>query len=85
MIKEDDYYSFECPHCKVMIIVYEKELACCIFRHGTYKKDNNQINPHLNKEECDRLYENNLIYGCGKPFEFIKDGKNSRVEICDYI
>ena len=30
-----------------------------------------QIDPHLKKEECDRLKSKNLIYGCGKPFQLI--------------
>lgn len=45
-----------------------------------------QIDPHLNKEECDRLYATNLIYGCGKPFQLIKNEQNQYVTtICDYI
>jgi len=66
------------------------ELNCKIFRCGIYKNNFEQIDPHLNKEECDRLYNNGLIYGCSKPFIVnitIKNDNNVDYEsvICDYI
>lgn len=74
----------ECPHCKSMIIINTKDFNCKIFRHGVYKNNNKQIDPHLNKTECDRLFNEKLIYGCGKPFKLI-DNSNYHAEICDYI
>ena len=75
----------ECPHCKSMVIINPKDFNCKIFRHGVYKNNNKQIDPHLNKNECDRLFNEKLIYGCGKPFQLIDlDGKY-HAEICDYI
>ena len=71
----------KCPHCNEEILINKNEINCAIFRHGVFKKNMEQINPHLNKEECIRLYNNNLIYGCGKPFRIDKDKAN----ICDYI
>jgi hypothetical protein len=68
-----------CPHCNGMILILE--LNCCIFRHGVMKQTDTQIDPHLNKTECDRLVEQGLIYGCGKPFRIV----NGIVEVCDYI
>jgi hypothetical protein len=56
-----------------------------VFRHGIYKKNGEQINPHLSKNECDRLNTNNLIYGCGKPFTIVKKENKTIAEICDYI
>ncbi len=76
-----EYYVIECPHCHDKILINKKELNCKIFRHGVYKDNLKQINPHESKRECDRLFNNNLIYGCGKPFRF--DGLN--VNICGYI
>lgn len=80
----------KCPHCNTMIEVIE--LNCKIFRCGIYKNNFEQIDPHLNKEECDRLYNNGLIYGCSKPFMVIvkiNDEDNLKIEydsvICDYI
>jgi hypothetical protein len=76
----------ECPHCHDSILI--EQLNCKIFRHGVLKSTNQQINPHLSKLECDNLFENNLIYGCGKPFIIINDineDNNYKVEICDYI
>jgi hypothetical protein len=73
----------ECPHCKELIII--EELNCKIFRHGVFKETNLQINPHATKSECDYLIDNNLIYGCGKPFEIYLINNNYHIKICDYI
>lgn len=85
--KDDKSYVFECPHCELIVQVLEKELNCLIFRHGILKNNNTQINPHLSQNECERLSNDNLIYGCGKPFRLLKNTDNEiyRVEICDYI
>lgn len=74
-------YSFCCPHCNTDVTVEKDKLNCKIFRCGTMKKDGQQIGPHTSKEECDRLFREQLIYGCGKPFKF--DGYI--VEVCEYI
>ena len=73
-----------CPHCSTMIEVVK--LNCRIFRCGIYKSTGKQIDPHLAKPICDQLARDDLIYGCGKPFQIVElpDGKNV-VEICDYI
>jgi hypothetical protein len=66
-----------CPHCNISIIV--EEVRCGIFRCGIYKDTFKQVDPHLSKEECDKLGD--TIYGCGKPFQI----KNNEVMKCDYI
>ena len=81
---EDEVYTFNCPHCNEKIMVLQSETACCIFRHGVYKDNMKQVPPHSSKEHCDDIFKNNLIYGCGKPFKFFKEGK-CYVEECDYI
>jgi hypothetical protein len=80
------YYIKECPHCKESILLYHNELNCKIYRHGVLKKSLKQINPHSSKEECDFYIQNNLIYGCGKPFriEFQNDDDITLTN-CDYI
>jgi len=83
IIVDNDRYIFKCPHCNDTIIVNVNEVNCKIFRHGIYKTSYEQINQHLNKEECDRLYIGEEIYGCGKPF--MLDINNMKVNICDYI
>jgi hypothetical protein len=45
----------QCPSCLIDIEIIE--LNCRIFRCGIMKSTNQQINPHLNKEECDKLFE----------------------------
>jgi hypothetical protein len=77
-----DYIVISCPHCMDLIFIYKNEMNCRIFRHGVYKDSGNNMNPHENKAECDRLYLYGLIYGCGKPFQL--DSNNNPV-ICDYI
>ena len=76
---------FNCCHCKNDFIVNTKDFNCKILRHGYYKKDFTQINPHLSKEQCLKLIEDNLIYGCGKPLRIIEINEKNSVEICDYI
>ena len=77
----ENYLIIQCPHCNELIQIFKNEINCSIFRHGVLKSNMQQINPHLNKIECDNLYNNNLIYGCGKPFKIVND----KAEICDYI
>ena len=72
-----------CPHCNNYIII--EKINCGIFRHGIYKNNGKQIKPHSSKEICDELVKNNLIYGCGKPFQIIKNGEKFEIQICDYI
>lgn len=76
---------FNCPYCMGKIEIYENEINCGIFRHAVKKNDNCPINPHAAKLECDFLYENNLIYGCGKPFQIKKNNMIWIIEPCDYI
>jgi phage FluMu protein Com len=82
MSNTEDYMIIKCPHCKEDIFIFIKELNCKIFRHGIYKSNYEQIPPHLDKEKCDKLVEDDLIIGCGKPFK-INEEKNAIN--CDYI
>ncbi len=68
-----------CPNCFEYVEILE--LNCQIFRHAIYINTLIQIDPHLNKIECDKLFNENKIYGCGKPFQII----NYEVYKCDYI
>ena len=70
----------ECPHCGSSVII--EALNCRIFRHATFKSTGLQMNPHASEEECTTAIREELIYGCGKPFEVNSD--NVAVE-CDYI
>jgi len=82
--QEDNSFVFECPNCSQIIQVLENEVMCSIFRCGILKSNLEQINPHAPKVECDRLTEEDLIFGCGKPFKIFK-GVDRYVEECDYI
>jgi hypothetical protein len=75
----------KCPHCNLMIFVYLKEFNCRIFRHGIYKHNLQQIDPHLPKVECDRLKANDLIIGCGKPFMLVDTTRETIAVKCDYV
>jgi hypothetical protein len=72
-----------CPHCNEPVII--DELNCKIFRHAIFKNSGLQINPHATKLECDNYIENNLIFGCGKPFRIIDIDNKYDIEKCDYI
>ena len=77
-----DSIIIQCPHFNDYIIIHKNDFNCRIFRHGVYKSNNKQIDPHLNENECNRLKEYNLIYGCGKPFQLYD---NFVVKKCNYI
>ena len=72
-----------CPNCNEPIII--EQINCGIFRHGAYKSTGEQIDPHSPKPVCDELKQNDLIYGCGKPFQIILQDGKMIVQICDYI
>ena len=82
----EDFHLFTCPHCQGTIIVQRNELNCRIFRHGAYINNGTPIPPHAPKEECDRLVEQYLIVGCGKPFQVVQQEDGSELAVvCDYI
>ena len=83
MYTNNDLLIFRCPHCDELVVVNRKELNCCIFRHGVYKDTFKQIDPHSPKEICDKLAQESKIYGCGKPFEYIKSHPPKIVK-CEY-
>lgn len=86
----EEYIVLECPYCKdnkdieENILIYLKDINCAIFRHGAYKDSGKQIPPHTPKEECDRLFKEGKIDGCGKPYEIIKDNGEYKIQKCDY-
>jgi hypothetical protein len=67
-----------CPHCNQAIEI--ESIACGIFRCGVMKCTMVQIDPHLSRPECERLVEQDLIYGCGKPFRY-----QGGLYVCDYL
>ena len=75
----------KCVQCEGLVMINKKDFNCKIFRHGIMKSTNLQIDPHLNKTECDRLLKEGLIHGCGKPFKLIINGEKYLTEKCDYI
>ena len=74
-----------CPHCNELFVVNTKEINCGIFRHAVYKNNMKPINPHETKEKCEQLVNQNLVFGCAKPFKIIQELNKFTVEICDYI
>lgn len=78
-----DSFIFECPHCNSYI--YIEKINCGIFRHGVFIKNNKQIDPHSSKKICDSYINDNLIYGCGKPFQIIKIRDKYKIIKCGYI
>ena len=81
-----EYVYFSCPHCNGGILVLKSEIACKIFRHGTYSKGpltGHPIGPHESKENIDKMIKDQSIYGCGKPFQISYDLKS--VSECGYI
>ena len=58
----------ECPHCFGSVLIMKSDIRCGIFRHGIYKKNGRQINPHSSQKQCDTLLKSGKIVGCGKQF-----------------
>ena len=84
--KEKEDLIFVCPHCEDPVLI--KKINCGIFRHGVIKTTGKQVSPHANRERCDTLIREKLIYGCGKPFQIIRnasDDNSYKIQICDYI
>lgn len=63
------------PRCNLLMIVEDSEIKCNIF-----KTTLEQINPHA--EECKWYIEQDIIYGCGKPFTIV-DG--TAIKCCYYL
>lgn len=82
--RHNDCLLFRCPHCTRFIEIEIKEINCGIFRHGVFK-DFQQISPHEIKSNCDDYFKNNLIYGCGKPFQVKLQENKYLISPCDYI
>lgn len=89
-----EYQSVVCPWCGIENNF--ESLNCSIFRCGIYTDTGQQINPHLGKEECDKLFsvkskedrkvENRKkIYGCAKPYKVVKNNNYYIALKCDYI
>ena len=73
----------QCPHCQGEIFV--DQINCGIFRHGVFKHNLEQIPPHSPQDLCEQLVENDLIFGCGKPFQIKYEQGSFHISICDYI
>jgi hypothetical protein len=77
---------FKCKHCNECFIVNKNDFNCKILRHGVIKTSLQAINPHETKEICDKLFNDNLIYGCGKPLMIVgSNEKDFDVIVCHYI
>jgi len=74
-------FYISCPHCHLLCEIKKSDINCGIFRHAVFKQNMQFVPPHASKEECERWLENDLVFGCAKPFKF--DG--SKAEKCDYI
>lgn len=69
--------SLYCPHCNISIQI--EQVNCAIFRCGIYKSNYQQLNPHMSKEEYEKIKDE--IYGCGQPFQF----HNGKLIKCGWI
>jgi hypothetical protein len=73
-----------CPYCNEYVWI--EQINCGIFRHGIYKQNFEQIQPHASELECKRLVSEQLIYGCGQPFRVIIQLSGIPIaEVCDWI
>lgn len=78
----DNLYTFECPHCSLPIQVEKQQVNCQIFVHGQFKTNGEQVNPHASQSYCESLLNQDLVYGCCKPFKMFF-GKGNTIEYVD--
>jgi len=89
-MEKNKEHIFICLHCGENFVINENDFNCRILRHAVYKNTLREINPHTSKDECERLLNEGLVYGCAKPLR-IKEKINNNgsysyeLEICDYI
>jgi hypothetical protein len=72
-------HLYFCPSCFQAIEIIETN--CGIFRCGVMKDTMRQIDPHLPQSECERLVDDDLIYGCARPFKYAE----GCLVVCDYM
>ena len=72
----------ECPHCGGGILIIA--INCAIFRHGVVK-GGEQIPPHEKKSQCDALFEQGIVWGCGRPFRLVMENYRYTAVKCDYM
>ena len=78
--------ELNCPHCDLKFLININEINCGILRHGAYIYNLEPINPHLPKDQCDKLVTDKLIIGCGKPIQIIFNNNGVVIAIkCDYV
>ncbi len=83
-VADGNHIMVKCPHCTLFIQILKKQFNCKIFRHGIYKKNYRQIDPHMPKFLCDELKARDLIYGCGKPYKLQFINNEWKAMVCDY-
>jgi len=82
---EEDKIIITCPHCEQHILIFKNEINCAIFRHAVFKDSFMQIAPHLPRDQCDQLIQQDKVFGCAKPFRIQKENETYVAVICDYI
>jgi len=86
-------HIFTCLHCQEPFVIAHNDFNCRILRHGVYKHTLQPIDPHASKEVCDKLINDGLIYGCGKPLLIVASANANanasarayEIVICNYI
>jgi len=73
-----------CPSCQGDIIILQEEINCAIFRHAVYK-NGCEVPPHSSKEYIESLVKNDLVWGCGQPFQLLKKEESYEAISCDWI
>lgn len=75
--------AFDCPHCQHKFVMAESDIACGIVRHGAINDE--PINPHASKEQCEKYLTMPNVRGCCKPVKITKKDDTYIAEVCDYI
>ena len=73
-----------CPTCKEIVVILEDEINCGIFRHAVYR-NGIEVPPHTSKHVMESLLQQELIFGCGSPFQLKKEGDSFTAVESDWV
>ena len=68
-----------CPHCDCLVEI--EAMNCGIFRHAVFKHNGQPVPPHASLQDCEVWLRMDIVYGCGKPFQW----NGQEMVKCGYI
>lgn len=70
-LKNISNFYITCPHCDD--IVYITKVKCAVFLHAYNTETNEQLNPHMEWFNVDKIRRSGKLGGCGGRFKIVMD------------